>query len=147
MKITLTVDNKIRVSEYLAPVRSDDFWRYVAIQWHKHYKDYVPMKTGTLYDRVNYAPKKIIHTEPYAHYMYTGQVYGPNIPVMEGKHVTGYFSIPNRPKKRTGKALKFSDQFHPKASAKWDKAAKATELPKLVSEIQRHIDSGMVKFK
>lgn len=147
MKIKLTADNKIKVNDYLDPVRSDDFWRYAAIQWHRMYKDFVPMKTGILYNQVDYAPKTITHTASYAHYLYEGQVYGPNIPVMEGKRVTGYFSIPNRAKKPTGKALNFSKQFHPKASAKWDQAAKPTQLPKLVQEIQRHIDSGMVKFK
>lgn len=142
MRIKLTVDNRIKVNDYLEPVRSDKFWKYAATQWHRLYKDFVPMKSGALYRRVTIEPKIITHTAPYAHYAYTGRVYGPNIPVVKGDRITGYFSQPNRPKKPTGKALQFSKQFHPKASAKWDQAAKPTQMPKLVNELQRYIDSG-----
>lgn len=146
MKIKLTVENEIKVSDYLDPVRSDKFWKYAATQWHRLYKDWVPMKSGALYNRVTIEPKTITHTAPYAHYAYMGQVYGPNIPITEGKRVTGFFSQPNRAKKPTGKALNFSKQFHPKASAKWDQAAKPTQFPKLVEELQDYVDSGKAGF-
>lgn len=147
MKIKLTVDNRIKVNDYLDPVRSDKFWKYAATQWHRLYKDFVPMKSGALYRQVTIEPKTITHTAPYAHYQYEGQVYGPNIPVMEGDRVTGFFSQPNRPKKPTGKSLRYSKQFHPKASAKWDQAAKPTQLPKLVNELQNYVDSGRLGIK
>ena len=142
MKIKITADMRIKVDDYLEPVRSDKFWKYAAAQWHRLYKDWVPMKSGTLYQQVTIEPKTITHTAPYAHYAYEGQMYGPNIPITEGARVTGFFSQPNRKKKPTGKALQFSKQFHPKATAKWDQAAKPTQLPKLAKELEAYLNRG-----
>ena len=142
MKITLTVENKIKVNEALGPVRSDKLWTYAATQWHRLYKDWVPMDQGLLYQNVQIRPKEIIHLSPYAHYMYEGIVYGPNIPISENGVITGFFSPRNRPKSPTGRKLKFSRQQHPKACAKWDQAAVPVQLPKLVKELQRYVDSG-----
>lgn len=39
---------------------------------------YIPEDTGELIDNVEYTPKGARWTVPYAHYMYVGEVYGPN---------------------------------------------------------------------
>lgn len=142
MKITLTVENKIKVNEALGPVRSDKLWTYAATQWYRLYKDWVPMKNGPLYQNVLIRPKEIIHLSPYAHYDYIGIAYGHNIPISENGVITGFFYPRNRPKSPTGRKLKFSRQQHPKACAKWDQAAAPVQLPKLVKELQRYVDSG-----
>lgn len=142
MQITLSADVRIDERKCLELVRSDRFWKYAAYEWHRLYKDYVPMQSGALYNNVTIAPKTITHNVPYAHYMYMGQVYGPNMPIYEGDNLAGFFSQPNRRKKPTGKSLKFSKQLHPKASAKWDKAAEPTQKPKLIQSLQSYVDSG-----
>ena len=147
MKITLTVDNRIKVQGILNAVQSDKFWHYAAVQWHRLYKDWVPMKEGALYNQVTFAPKEITHNVPYAHYQYEGKVYGPNFPIVQGGAVSGFFSLRNRPKHPTGGSLKHVQQLHPKACAKWDQAAAPTQLPKLVQELQNFVDSGGLDIK
>ena len=142
MKITLTATNKLRLDTVLDAVRGPKFWKFAATEWHRLYKDWVPMKSGILYSNVHIEPKTITHMAPYAHYMYKGKTYGPNLPITEGDRITGYFSVPNRRKKPTGKPLRYNHQFHGKASAKWDRAAKPTQMPLLVKTLQRYIDTG-----
>lgn len=70
MSVKVKVDIK---SAYIArQVQHDDaFWTYVAGEWHRLYTPYVPMVTGMLYDTKHIQPKRITHTQPYAHYQYT----------------------------------------------------------------------------
>ncbi len=142
MRVRLTAEEKINVQGLKNAVQSDKFWTYAATQWHRLYKDWVPMDNGVLYNNVQIRAKEITHMAPYAHYLYEGKVYGPSIPISEGGTVTGFFSPRNRPKSPTGKALKYSQGKHNKASAKWDQAAAPTQLPKLVKELQSYVDSG-----
>ena len=119
------------------------FWTYAASEWHRLYAPYVPFESGALRDSVTIAPKTITHNAPYAHYQYTGDVYGPNYPITQNGVRVGYYSPPNRPKHPTGKRLKYKN---PKAAAKWDEVAAGTQLPKLVSSLQAYIDSGRLKL-
>ena len=119
------------------------FWTFAASEWHRLYAPYVPFESGTLRDSVTIAPKTITHNAPYAHYQYTGDVYGPNYPITQNGVRVGFFSIPNRPKHKTGGKLKYKN---PKAAAKWDQVAAATQAPKLVSSLQAYIDSGRLKL-
>ena len=119
------------------------FWKFAASEWHRLYAPYVPFESGALRDSVTIAPKTITHNAPYAHYQYTGEVYGPNYPITQNGVRVGYYSTPNRPKQRTGKKLKYKN---PKAAAKWDEVAAGTQLPKLVSSLQAYIDSGRLKL-
>ena len=119
------------------------FWTFAASEWHRLYAPYVPFESGALRDSVTIAPKTITHNAPYAHYQYTGEVYGPNYPITQNGVRVGYYSTPNRPKQRTGKKLKYKN---PKAAAKWDQVAAATQKPKLISSLQAYIDSGRLKL-
>ena len=119
------------------------FWTFAASEWHRLYAPYVPFESGALRDSVTIEPKTITHNAPYAHYQYTGEVYGPNYPITQNGARVGYYSPPNRPKQRTGKKLKYKN---PKAAAKWDQVAAATQTPKLVSSLQAYIDSGRLKL-
>lgn len=92
------------------------FWTYAATQWHRLYTPYVPMDTGMLADTVVITPGQIEHTVPYARYQYNG------------------------------KRHNFRKDLHPKASAKWDKKAQATQMPKLVSTLQAYINRGGINF-
>ena len=119
------------------------FWTFAASEWNRLYAPYVPFESGTLRDSVTIAPKTITHNAPYAHYQYTGEVYGPNYPITQNGVRVGYYSTPNRPKHKTGGKLKYKN---PKAAAKWDQVAAGTQLPKLVSSMQTDIDSGRLKL-
>lgn len=140
MRIDVKVDLNIDTNAMINKIRDNDaFWLYAATEWHRLYKKYVPFKTGVLRDTVVIEPKQITHTQPYAHYQYTGEVYGPNYPIVQnGVHV-GYFSTPNRKKHPTGKTLKYKN---PLASKEWDKRAEATQKASLISSLQKYIDEG-----
>lgn len=145
MKITLRVD-EVNVDIHGIPAKAENdptFWKYAAKQWHRLYKKYVPWDQGALYGQATFAPKEITHTVPYAHYQYEGIVYAYNMPIAEGNRVVGHFSTKNRKKKPTGRKLQYTD---PKASAKWDRAAAPTQLPKLARELQAYIDQGRLKL-
>lgn len=93
------------------------FWTFAATEWHRLYSPYVPMREGMLMNNVIIRPKEIEHAVPYARRMYNG---------------TNFH---------------FNRNQHPKASAKWDQAAAATQLPNLISAMQAYIDSGRLKLE
>ena len=146
MIIKLSVDDRINVRGLIGLAESRKLWMYAATEWHRLYKDWVPMNTGILYMNTSIRPKEIEHLAPYAHYMYEGEVFGPNFPIYESGNLAGFFSQPNRRKKKTGRSLKFSRQFHGKATRKWDKAAQPTEKPKLIAAMQGFIDRGQLNL-
>lgn len=118
MRITTKVTKvNINAREIAYKVGNDRvFWTFAATEWHRLYSPYVPMHEGILTNNVIIRPKEIEHAVPYARRLYNGV----------GFH--------------------FRKDKHPKASAKWDHAARATQLPKLVSTLQAYIDSGRLKL-
>lgn len=118
MKITISVaDVSVDVKGLTDRTLNDrSLWTFAASEWHRLYEPYVPMDTGVLKDTVTIRPKEIEHTAPYAHYQYNGTNFN------------------------------FRKDKHPKASAKWDQAAAASQLDKLASSMQAYIDSGRIKL-
>lgn len=117
----ITVDMKmLDLKGHADKIENDHaFWTYAATEWHRLYSPYVPHDSGLLRSTVEIRPHEIEHTVPYAHYQYEGIARG------------------------SGKSLKYRD---PKASAHWDQAAAATQMPKLVQSLQTYIDSGRIKL-
>lgn len=140
----------IDIKGHMDRVRSEKFWTFAASEWHRLYRQYVPFREGALYNTVNITGGDgngtIEHTVPYAHYIYEGIAYGPNVPITQGGEVVGYFS-PVSPKHPTGKLLRFSTMYSGKASRHWDEAAKPTQLPLLVKSLQAFVDSGALGFE
>lgn len=67
---------------------------------------YVPEgDTGGLRRSMKVYPASVKWEAPYAHYQYTGIVYGPNIPIVRQGIVTRWRSIPNKRKKKTNREL------------------------------------------
>lgn len=118
---------------------------FAATSWHRLYEQYVPMETGVLQGSVAISPWEIKHTAVYARYQYYGQVYGPNYPIFQGGVAVGFFSPPGQRKHPTGRSMVYSHSHHPKASAKWDQAAKATQMSTLCAEIQAYIESHGIR--
>lgn len=72
----------------------------------------IPFKQGALRGSLRYpdgiSGGVLEWNTPYAHYMYAGIVYGPNIPIKDAEgNLTGWFSPPN--KYPTGKALTYHE--------------------------------------
>ena len=104
---------------------------------------YVPMKTGLLAQSPNAASKigqgEIVWETPYAHYMYYGEVYGPNIPVFEDDSgvPTRYFSRPGQKKHPTGKKLQYDTSTNPQAGPFWFERMKANHASDILEEAKR----------
>lgn len=105
----------------------------------KELNPYVPMQTGTLAQTTVITPKYVEYTQPYAHYQYTGLVYGPNIPIKENGIITGWFSIPGQKKHPTGAMIHYSTELHPLATHHWEKAMMRDRAKEFTKEVERII--------
>lgn len=74
--------------------------------------DKVPFETGTLKNSALTASAigagLVVYATPYAHYMYMGEVYGPNIPIYEAGELAGFFSPKGQAKQPTGRKLAYA---------------------------------------
>lgn len=104
---------------------------------------YCPMDTGTLansaYTVTRIGSGVVEWPGPYAHYMYYGEVYGPNIPVFDdaGGEPTGFFSPPNQKKSPTGRDLQYSTDVNPLAGPFWFERMKADHLNDILREARK----------
>ena len=84
----------------------------------------------------------VVWNTPYAHYQYTGVVYGPNIPVIEDGVLMGWFSPPGRPKHPTGRELTYDKSQNPQAGPYWFERMKADRLNDILEEARRAVTKG-----
>lgn len=135
----------IDIQGHMNRVQGEKFWTYAASEWHRLYRPYVPFREGALYGAVNITGGggngMIEHTVPYAHYLYEGEVYGPNVPISQGGAIVGYFS-PVAPKHPTGKMLHYSGM----GTRHWDEAARPAMFPLLIQSLQGFVDRGGLGF-
>ncbi len=84
----------------------------------------IPFQQGALRNSVNYPQGiyggEIEYNTPYAHMLYVGEVYGPNIPIKDSEgNITGWYSPPK--KHPTGRPI----QYHtPGTGKEWFEVAK-----------------------
>lgn len=103
---------------------------------------YVPFRQGALRSSVRYPQGidggEIEYNTPYAHYLYTGEVYGPNIPIKDAQgNIIGWRSPPK--KSPTGRRL----QYHTKGTSDhWFDRAKQEHLNDWVDLVKRTVGDG-----
>lgn len=141
MSIRVNVDLSDLEARVLAVINPDEQLRLYAHQRLAAYcEPYVPMETGTLAQSVDITADHIEYRMPYAHYLYEGEIYSPNIPIRsEDGTIVGYFSPPGKPKKPTGRALTYSKELHPLATDHWEQAAMAARMDDLLDDIAQYI--------
>lgn len=136
----VAIDDDV-IARKLNSLKDEDTMLQIHNEFARMCDPYVPMRSGTLAQTTEITSKSVRYTSPYAHYQYTGLVYGPNIPIMENGVIVGWFSLPDRPKTPTGEHLNYSTEMHPLATKEWDKAMmrdKGDEFKKQVTEILRN---------
>lgn len=105
-------------------------------------KKFMPHRTGATYKltviQTDIRKPEIVTDTPYAHYLFKGEVYGPNIPRRENGVIVGWWSPPV--KHPTGRKLKYDTTKNPKAGPRWDKALVNAEGDALRADLQRYID-------
>lgn len=101
---------------------------------------YTPWKTGTTaksaYGATQIGSGKVVYPGPQSHYLYYGEVYGPNIPVFEDDSgiPTRFFSRPGEKKTPTGRALQYNTDVNPLAGPFWFERMKADHLQDIIKE-------------
>lgn len=104
---------------------------------------YMPMDSGSLIARSHSATiigsGRVVFPGPYAHYLYHGEVYGPNIPIFEDDSgiPTTYRSPKNKKKYPTGRALNIKTDKNPQATSHWWEVAKANHLDAILEEARK----------
>lgn len=111
----------------------------------RYCQPYIPWDTGTLaksaYSVTEIGSGEVIWPGPYAHYMYYGEVYGPNIPVFEDNtgEPTRWFSPPGQEKHPTGRELQYATDINPLAGSYWFERMKADHLEDIVKEARANV--------
>ena len=145
MAITVTVNTKGIEDKINRLIHDEQTMLAIHNEFARYCDDYVPAYTGTmahtieidkelkpednsktLADAIQVTKDYVHYTQPYAHYQYTGEVYGPNIPFEDEDGFIYWRSPKGKKKYPTGRQLQYSKQVHPKASKEWDKAMMAT---------------------
>lgn len=97
---------------------------------------YVPMQEGILSQNIGVTPNYVRYKQPYAHYQYIGDVYGPNIPIFENGQLVGFFSLPGQKKQPTGARINYSLEMHPLATDHWDQAMMRDKGKEFMEELR-----------
>lgn len=104
---------------------------------------YMPASPGTqvLAMMLKYvkSPTEIEVKGPYAHYQYEGEVWGPNIPIIENGIVVGWWSPPNKPKHPTGRKIEYDTTFNHDAGPHWDERLMDAEQEAIAGDIHDYI--------
>lgn len=99
---------------------------------------YVPFDEGVLAGSANTATEigggEVVYDTPYARYLWYGEVYGPNIPIVEGGEIVGYRSPPE--KYPTGRSLQYSTARNLLAGSHWCERAMADHKDEVLKEAQ-----------
>lgn len=122
VKLNVTIDSK-KIHDKLDQIVND---KQTMLACHnllfKMMTPYVPFDTGLLSQDVEVTENYVRYKQPYAHYMYEGLVYGPNIPIVQNGVVVGFFSRPGIKKSLTGAYINYDKTHHPLATRHWDEA-------------------------
>lgn len=81
---------------------------------------------------------------PYAHYMYMGEVYGPNIPVFDDDSgvPASFFSPPGKKKHPTGRRLNYTTDKNALAGPRWIEPMKAAYMGNIIAEAHKAMGGG-----
>ncbi len=103
---------------------------------------YVPFQEGILAGSANIATVigsgEVSYDTPYARYLYYGEVYGPNIPIVENGDIVGWCSPPE--KYPTGREIQYSHAVNPLAGSHWFERAMADHKEDILKEAQDAAD-------
>ena len=122
-------DVMYKIHEYLAEV----FKPYVPTN-ETPTEDEAAHSLGHLVDRVEISAEKIVYPGPYAHYVYEGIIYGPNIPIFDSAgNIVAWRSPKDSKKHPTGYAM---DYTNPQATRLWDRVALAEHREEIEKRIR-----------
>lgn len=125
-------------------IDNDDTLLFLANECKRQMDPYVPADNSVLVQNVRMYVEDgqgcVEYLSPYAHYQYEGEVYGPNIPVMENGQIVGWWSPPH--KYPTGRSLDYSKFRHPLATSHWDRAMVTAKKDDIARAVQAYLNRG-----
>lgn len=99
---------------------------------------YAPYDEGILAGSANTSTEigsgEVVYDTPYARYLWYGEVYGPNIPIVENGAVVGYWSPPE--KHPTGRQIEYNPGHNHLAGSHWCERAMADHKDDVLEEAQ-----------
>lgn len=105
---------------------------------------YVPFDEGILAGSANTATEvgsgEVVYDTPYARYLWYGEVYGPNIPIVENGVIVGYWSPPE--KHPTGRPIEYNTERNHLAGSHWCERAMADHGDDVLKEAQDAANRG-----
>lgn len=109
--------------------------KFMASEVKRLCEPYVPMQQGVMKNsaQISGNGKYLIYPGPYAHYQHTGEVYGPNIPLGDGRFIS------KAPKHPTGKRIKYHGG--PMRGDHWEKRMMADHRDDLERSTENYIRS------
>lgn len=117
VNMKLTFDININSKKIASKITDNkQFWFRANTEWWRLISHYTPCVSGDLMEDAEITPEHILYRRPYAHRQYEGDNFD------------------------------FYKEKHHLASARWDQAAKPSQLPKLIETLQKIIKSGGLKF-
>ena len=138
--------------EITTEISFDENWLYrvydnlfddrTMLEFHQEYarllSPYVPYDEGYLNELQRViTPKYIDYQADYAHYMYEGIVYAPNIPEYQDGIIVGWRSPAGKGSKYpTERRIQYNKEKHKLATDHWDKAYLAEHKDELVAHLQ-----------
>lgn len=133
MGVTIRIEG-FNAQKTIDRIVNDSVGTFMAETTAKHMRKYVPEDAGILATSYITRPFEIEYTQPYAHYMFEGEVYGPNYPIISDGVVTGWYS----PSKKfpTGKKIKYTK---PLAQSHWDVPTQKNQSRKIASEVTGYL--------
>lgn len=135
MRVTVNINAKKILSER-GLGSSKKVQKYLASEVVRLSDKYVPMQQGMLKNQRQIASdgSQIVYTQPYAHYQYYGEVYGPNY--TNGKR----FWSGKAPKKPTGRKLTYNGA--PMRGPRWTERMFADKREEIERSIEAYIKRG-----
>jgi len=99
---------------------------------------YVPMDEGHLAQTINVTPEYVAYVQEYAHYVYTGEIYGPNFMIVQPDGSIKWRSPALGPgsKYPTGRQMEYNLEKHPKATKEWDKAMMMEKGDEFIAQVK-----------
>lgn len=109
--------------------------KFMASEVKRLCEPYVPMQRGVMKNsaQISGNGKHLIYPGPYAHYQHTGEVYGPNIPIGDGRFIS------KAPKRPTGKRIKYHGG--PMRGDHWEKRMMADHRDDLERSTENYMGS------
>lgn len=120
----------------------ETFMLYAHTRLAAYCEPYVPMREGILNSSTRITAECVTYATPYAHYMYMGEVYSPNIPIRskETGEIIGWFSPRGQKKHPTGRPINYRHDLHPLAQSHWDVAAMSVHKDDLARDLLGYIN-------